>query len=341
MQKICCFGELLLRFSPALQGVWIDTATMPVFIGGAELNVATALANWNLPVAYCTALPDNALTQEIKQYIQQKNINTSNILSIGNRIGTYYLPQGADLKNSGVIYDRAHSSFFELKKKCLNWDEILKDVTWFHCSAISPALNRHVANVCIEGLKAAKKRNITTSIDLNYRAKLWQYGKKPSEVMPDLVQYCDVVMGNIWAARDLLGIPVSERITHNSQKLDYLAHAEVTSWGIKAKFPNCKVVANTFRFDMDANKGIHYYATLHKDGKLYQSPHFSTEKVVSKVGSGDCFMGGLIYGLMNKHASQNIIDFAAAAAFGKLQEDSDATTQTIEQVNAQLIMKKE
>ncbi len=336
MQKICCFGELLLRFSPVLNGVWIDKAEMPIFIGGAELNVATALASWQMPVKYCTALPDNALTNEIEQYIHQKNIDTSSVLRVGNRVGTYYLPQGADLKNSGVIYDRAHSSFFELKKKCLDWDAILKDVHWLHCSAISPALNLRVAEVCIEGLKAAKKRNITTSIDLNYRAKLWQYGKKPPEVMPDLVKYCDVVMGNIWAARDLLGIPVDEKITPQSTKAEYLAHAEHTSQAIQQKFPKCKVVANTFRFDNDQAAGINYYATLYQEGKLYQSPHFAVEKIVSKVGSGDFFMGGLIYGMTNQHAPQEVLNFAAAAAFGKLQEDSDATRQSVAQVKQHL-----
>jgi 2-dehydro-3-deoxygluconokinase len=156
--------------------------------------------------------------------------------------------------------------------------------------------------------------------------------------MPDLVKHCDIVMGNIWAARDLLGIPVDESITPQSTKTEYLAHSERTSQAIQQKFPKCKVVANTFRFDNDQTAGINYYATLYQDGKLYQSPHFAVQKIVSKVGSGDCFMGGLIYGMTNQHAPQETLNFAAAAAFGKLQEDSDATRQSVAQVNQHLII---
>ncbi|HYK55470.1 MAG TPA: sugar kinase, partial [Flavisolibacter sp.] len=200
MKRIFCFGELLLRLSPQLEGKWIKEHSMPVFIGGAELNAATALARWDVPVAYGTALPDNYLSKEIIAAVQQKNIDTRKIIFNGNRIGTYYLPQGADLKNAGVIYDRAHSSFWDLQPGQMNWEEVFTDVDWFHFSAISPALNANVAAVCKEAVEAARKKGITISVDLNYRAKLWQWGKQPLEVMPELVQNCDVIMGNLWAA---------------------------------------------------------------------------------------------------------------------------------------------
>ena len=147
MSRILCFGELLLRLSPQLGGEWLKHNSMPVFLGGAELNVARALANWQLPVVYSTALPDHYLSREIIAFLEQKQIDASRIQVAGNRIGTYYLPQGADLKSAGVIYDRAYSSFWELKRGQIDWDVVLQDVSWLHFSAISPALNENVADV--------------------------------------------------------------------------------------------------------------------------------------------------------------------------------------------------
>ncbi|MDI9877963.1 sugar kinase [Flectobacillus longus] len=332
MQKIvCCFGEILLRFSPQLGGEWIKNATMPVFVGGAELNVATALANWNVPVQYTSVLPDNQLSVELKQYIEDKGISADKMPCFGDRIGTYYLPQGADLKNAGVIYDRAHSAFWTLAPGKVDWDSILENVSWFHFSAISPALNEDVVDACEEVLKIAKSKGITVSVDLNYRAKLWKYGKQPVEIMPRLAQYCDVIMGNIWAADWLLGIPVDASINPDSTQEEYLAHSIRTAEAIQKQYPQCSVVAHTFRFDAPP-KGILYYTTLFTNGQQYVSPTFTIDEVVDKVGSGDCFMGGLIYGLYNEKSSQEVINYAAAAAFGKLNEYGDATKQSVEQV---------
>lgn len=181
---------------------------MPVFVGGAELNVATALAKWNTPVGYCTILPDNFLSRQLLKALYEKHIDASSVLLSNNRIGIYYLPQGTDVKNAGVIYDRNNSSFSQLQKGTIDWDKTLDGITWFHFSAICPALSQQVADVCEEALQACVKKNITISVDLNYRAKLWQYGRQPNEVMPQLVQYCHLVMGNVWAAEIMLELPV-------------------------------------------------------------------------------------------------------------------------------------
>lgn len=328
MSKVLCFGELLLRLSPQLNGEWIRQNKMPVFIGGAELNTATALAKWKLPVSYCTALPDHFLSKEIIESISAKGIETNKIQLRGNRIGTYYLPQGADLKNAGVLYDRAYSSFWELKPGELDWDEILKGVSWFNFSAISPALNENVAAVCKEGAEAASKKGITVSVDLNYRAKLWQYGKGPSEVMPELVQHCDIIMGNIWAVEKMLGIEVKKNLT--DKKEAYLEQALKTSKEIIDRFSKCRQVANTFRFD--AEKGVNYYAALYNGEQLFVSAGQQSDDIVDKVGSGDTFMAGLIYGNHHRHSPQEIIDFAAAAAFNKLFIRGDATTASVEEI---------
>ena len=328
MDKVFCFGELLLRFSPQLQGKWMDQAMMPVYVGGAELNVATALALWKTPVKYGTAVPSNYLTKEIISFLDKKNIDTSSIIFSGNRLGTYYLPQGADLKNAGVIYDRACSSFSELQPGQLDWDALLSDVKWFHFSAINPALNKNIAMICKEGLEAAEKKNIFISVDLNYREKLWQYGQDPKDVMPELVQHCNLVMGNIWAAEKMLGITIDPGM--GSEKDHYLAQAEKTSECITRNFPNCKQVANTFRFNQ--HEGILYYATLYHQDKIFISEVKRTTKIVDRVGSGDCFMAGLIYSNLQRFLPQQTIDFAVQAAFNKLFITGDATTSTVDEI---------
>jgi 2-dehydro-3-deoxygluconokinase len=334
MGKILSFGELLLRFSPAAEGQWLQSHTIPVYLGGAELNVATALASWKLPVTYCTALPENYLSKDIIAALGERQLITDTISFSGERIGGYYLAQGTDLKSHSVIYDRAHSAFGELKKGMIDWDHILQDVSWFHFSAISPALNEDVAAVCLEGLRAASRRNIMVSIDLNHRPKLWKK-RNPHDVMADLLPFCDVVMGNIWSAHDLLGIPLDARLVLTKDKSSYLQHAHQTSLRIMKRFARVKTVACTFRFE-EGEDGILYYGSLYSSHQWAESSVYKSDKIVDKVGSGDCFMAGLIYGLYKKLKEQAIIQFAAAAGFGKFFEKGDATSQTLETIQERI-----
>ncbi len=272
-KKVLCFGELLFRISPASGEDTAEKNPMLLYVGGAEANVATALAGWDVPVKYFTALPDNFMSRHVIDYLEYKGIYTSSILFSGNRIGVYYLERGADLKGS-VVYDREHSSFSELKRGMVDWDKVLRDVEWFNLSAISPALNESVADVCLEALEAASRKNIMISMDLNYRSRLWKYGKAPAEVVPDLAAYCDVLMGNIWSANSLLGTYVDGQIHDRKSKQAYLDHAEATSKEIMHRFPKCKTVANTFRFDGNDDH-VRYYTALFTGGRPYSSPEFS------------------------------------------------------------------
>lgn len=330
MSKVLSFGELLLRICPDTDAQWLAENKLPFYVGGAELNVASALALWQVPSAYFTALPQNFMAEQLVDYMDKLTIDTSKIYNGGDRIGIYYLPKGKDLKNAGVIYDRANSAFAMLKTGQINWDNVLEGVTWFHFSAICPALNQAAAEVCLEAVKAASAKGITISIDLNYRSKLWQYGKQPVDVIPELVQYCDLVMGNIWAAEKMLGISVPADIEEIDEKETYLAQAEKTSQEIITRFPTCKSVANTFRFDF--NGGIKYYTTLFSGNQFCVSKEFQSAKILDKVGSGDCFMAGLIYGFYHQNQPQEIVNFAAAAAFNKLFIPSDCTTATVNQI---------
>ncbi|MFP5039516.1 sugar kinase [Parasediminibacterium sp. JCM 36343] len=327
-KKVLSFGELLLRISPA--GVEDESAEkqpMLLYMGGAEANVATALAGWNVPVKYCTALPDNFMSKHVIDYLEYKGIYTSSIIHSGSRIGIYFLERGADLKGK-MVYDRERSSFSELTTGTIDWDKVLRDVSWFNFTAISPALNQNVADVCLEAVEAASKKGITISLDLNYRSRLWKYGKDPVDIMPQLAAYCDVIMGNIWSANTLLGIEVNEHIHDKKSKAAYLSHSEKTARAIIEKFPKCKTVANTFRFDGSGNH-ILYYTGMFTENQHFASPEFACEGVVDRSGSGDCFMAGLIYGLYNQLPPQETLNYATAAAFGKLQEQGDATGQDV------------
>jgi len=324
--KVCCFGELLLRMSPELNGKWIHDAAIPFYIGGAELNVATALANWDVPVKYCTALPNNYLSEEICASLSAKHIDTSAILFQGNRIGLYFLSQGADLKHAGVVYDRAGSSFWDLQPGTIDWGHVLADCTWFHWSAIIPALNPNTAALCAEAVKAARKKGLTISVDLNYRSKLWQYGIAPKEVMLPLLSDCDVVMGNMWSVESLLGIasPIKES---SGMSVDQLTEAaKISMASLQQSFPNCKHIAYTFRL---ADK---YFGVLHQDNTTTVSNIYKINEVIDKVGSGDCFMAALVYGVLHQLPANDIINRAAVAAIGKMNEKGDATQQRISDI---------
>ena len=329
--SVLTFGELLLRLCPDADGGWLTDNQLLFHVGGAELNVARALALWNIPTKYFTALPDNGLSEQLVAYVAQRNIDTSAIYKGKGRLGLFYLTKGKDMKHDAVIYDRAGSAFAELIPEVINWDKVLNDVSWLHFSAICPALSQQTANLCKEVLKAAFERNISISLDLNYRAKLWQYGRQPNEIMPALAKYCTLIMGNVWSAEKLLNVPVMPDIHESGQKSIYLKEALLSSEKLMKEFPNCRGVANTFRFD--EGNGIKYYTTLYTGDNFHHSAEYSSDFVIDKVGSGDCFMAGLIYGFYKQLLPQETLDFATAAAFEKLFIAGDATTSTVEQIN--------
>ncbi|MGX5817777.1 PfkB family carbohydrate kinase [Chitinophaga lutea] len=310
--SVITFGELLLRLSPD----W-PAHTASIFVGGAEANVAAALATWGDKVAYISKAPDNGLSRQVLAQLERLGIYTDRMLWGGDRIGAYYLAQGADLKHAEVVYDRKYSSFSEIQPGTVDWDTLLGDATWFHWSAISPALNPTAVLICKEVLEAATRRGMTISTDLNYRSKLWQYGKQPVDVMPELTKYCHVIMGNIWAANMMLGTPLDHTAIAADSKEQYLAAAEASARAIVAQFPKCDRVAFTFRFSSAPTHNL-YYAVYWKDGQLYVSQQYETNEVVDRVGSGDSFMAGLIHANLNGYSSQETISFAAAAAYSKL-----------------------
>ena len=329
--KIFCFGEILLHYAPPMNSDFIESQQMPFYLGGAELNVASALAKWDMPVKYGTAMPSHFLTDTIIGHLSKKNIDTSAIQISGNRIGCFYLATGLDMKNAAVVYDRANSSFAEIKKGSIDWKEVLKDVHWFHFSAISASLTQNATDVCEEALIAATELGIPISVDLNYRAKLWKYGKTPIEVMSQLVKYCTVLMGNLWAVEDMLGISSSIKSSIGSSDEQLALAANNSMLKLKEQFPLLNTMAYTFRLTES------YFGLMFNKNNFYKSPTYKIIDVKNIVGTGDCFMAGLIYGIRHQHTPEEIINFAAAAAVGKLYELGDATEQSLEQIKKRML----
>jgi 2-dehydro-3-deoxygluconokinase len=309
--KVISYGEILFRFSPEF-----EQNQAALYIGGAEANMAASLARWGTPVAYISKVPDNGLSRQVLQQLDKAGIATDRMLWGGERIGAYYLAQGSDLKHAEVVYDRKYSSFSELQPGDTDWDKLFEDASWFHWSAITPALSQQAATVCKEALEAAARRGMTISTDLNYRSKLWQYAK-PFQVMPELVQYCDVVMGNIWAAHQMLDTKLDTVALEQNTKEVYLEQAAKVAKEITEKYARCKHVAFTFRFSDGPVHNL-YYATYYQNGQQTVSQQYETNEVVDRVGSGDSFMAGLIHALLEGYDPQQVISFAAASAYSKL-----------------------
>ncbi|WP_116787522.1 sugar kinase [Flavobacterium psychrotrophum] len=319
MKNVLTFGELLIRLHAA-SGNFIAEEENPVvnvFPGGSEANVAVALSQLQIPVSYYTAIPDNAITQSIVAVLERNNIDTSKILFKDGRLGAYYLLSANGLTSGDVIYDRAYSSFSSVTVADIDWDTLFTGCSWFHWTALTPALSEPMAQLMKEALLQAEKRDLVISVDLNYRSRLWQYGKAPLEVMPELIKCCDVIMGNIWAANKMLGTSIDESLNRQTSKEDYVAFANNVAKEIFSLFPKCRHIANTFRF-MDSPQHNLLYGTYHTPYGNHVSETLETDILIDRIGSGDAFMAGLISGIYKGDEPQKIIDTATATGFKKL-----------------------
>jgi len=321
--RVLCFGELLIRLQSTADSFFtIGQNNLKIYPGGSEANVAVTLGKLNIPTSYFSAAPYNALTKEIEDLLESNNVDTSKILHQGDRIGSYYLLSANGLTNGEVIYDRKYSSFSNLKSEDINWDKLYEGIEWFHFTAITPALSEDLAILTEKALAEASKRKIIISVDLNYRSKLWQYGKNPIDIMPNLIQYSDVVMGNIWASNKMLGTSIDESFDRNTSKEDYVKFTNQVAQETFRKFPKVKHIANTFRF-MDNPQHNLFYGTYHNREINTYSETRLTNEVVDRIGSGDAYMAGLIYAIIKNLTPQEIIETATSAGFEKLFVEGD------------------
>lgn len=318
MNLVLSFGEILIR-QQSLGETFFEKNNnrLEIFPGGSEANVATSLAQMGDNVAYCSAFPQNALSDEILDILDGLGVQTNKAILTGDRLGTYILMSANGLSKGEVIYDRKYSSFSQLTIADVDIDKLFEGVSWLHWTALTPALNQNMADLMAVLLQEASNRNITISVDLNYRNRLWQYGKQPIDIMPQLTAHCDVIMGNIWAANKMLGTAVDESFDRNTPRETYLKAAEASAKEVFQKYSKCKHVAYTFRF-MDSPNHNLFYGTYHTPTEHVNSEARETFEVIDRIGSGDAFMGGYIHALINNMSPQEIIDTATGAGYHKL-----------------------
>ncbi|KFF25657.1 carbohydrate kinase [Chryseobacterium piperi] len=319
MHRVLSFGELLLRFETYTNPKEFEGPTdlFKMYPGGSEANVAVTLAALNIPVSYFTVVPDHGMAKDVLEELKNRGIDTSRVLLEGDRIGLYFLQGSNGLTTGNVVYDRKFSSFYNMDESSIDWDQLFEGHTWFHWTAITPALSERWMCLMKKVLEEARKRSLFISVDLNYRSRLWDFGIAPRQVMPELVSFCDLIMGNIWASHIMLGTPIQEDFNRNTSKQEYHTFAEKISQELFHQFPQCNHIAHTFRF-MDDPKHNLLYGTYHtRDGSWISGTH-ETKELIDRIGSGDAFMGGLIAGLCKGYGSQEIIESATASGFRKL-----------------------
>jgi len=310
--KVVTFGEIMLRLAPPGFERFTQARSFNVIYGGGEANVAVSLANYGLDVDYVTRLPANDLGDACEMFLRQYGVGTSKIVRGGDRLGIYFLETGAMQRPSKVIYDRANSSIATIEPGMIDWRSVFADANWFHWTGITPAISENLAAVCLEGAKTAHEMGLTVSCDLNYRSKLWKYGKQPGEVMPDLVQYCDVAIGNEEDAAKVFGIHAPDTDV-TSGVVDAAKYRTVCEKLVE-RFPLLKTVAITLRGSLSASHNT-WSGILWNKGEIYVAPTYDITHIVDRVGGGDSFMGGLIYGL-NTYTDQPqlALNFAVAAS---------------------------
>jgi 2-dehydro-3-deoxygluconokinase len=328
-QKVVTFGEIMLRLATPGYLRFHQSDVLEATFGGGEANVAVSLANYGIPVSYITRLPKNDIADATIKTLRKYNVNTSDIVFGGDRIGIYFLETGAVSRGSKVIYDRAHSALAEIRSGDINWKSVLKGASWFHWTGITPAISQGAADVCLEAIKEANKLGITVSCDLNYRKNLWKYGKAAGEVMPELVKGADIILGNEEDADKVFGIKAeSTDVTRGIIEAD--AYREVAEKLMK-KFPKSKKVIVTLRGSINANHNT-WSGVLWNGKQLLKAPTYDITHIVDRVGGGDAFMGGLIYGLMTYNDDQMALNYAAAASCLKHTIQGDFNQVTVSEV---------
>ena len=318
----------MLRLSPEGFNRFVQAEKFNVHYGGSEANVAFSLANYGMDSSFVTKLPDNEIGQSAFNKLRQFGVDTSNIIKEGERLGIYYLEKGASQRPSKVIYDRSHSAIAESEIDDFNWDEILKDAKWFHFSGITPALSDNLAEICLIACRKAKENNVTVSCDLNYRAKLWSENKA-NEVMSNIMEYVDVCIANEEDIEKVFGIKADNTDVDKGQ-LDYDSY-QVVADELLNKF-NLTKIACTLRTSISASDN-RWTSMLYDGEEFYQSREYEVH-IVDRVGGGDSFVAGLIYGFLNDLPDAESLEFATAASCLKHSIEGDFNLVTVDEVKS-------
>lgn len=331
MKKVVTFGEIMLRLAPEGFLRFSQANKFNAIYGGGESNVAVSLANYDVPVDFITRLPDNDIGKCAMMELRKRGVGVDHISWGGERLGIYFLETGAVSRGSKVVYDRAHSSMSTIESGMIDWEEVFQDCGWFHWTGITPAISQGAADVCLEAIQAANALGITVSTDLNYRKKLWKYGKNPGEVMPALVEGCDVILGNEEDAEKHFGIHPSAVDVTQGDSMDAKAYESVCVQ-VMERFPRAKKVITTLRGSISASHNS-WSGVLYNGKEFLYAPTYQITHIVDRVGGGDSFMGGLIYGLLHyPEDDQKALNYAVAASCLKHTIYGDANQVTIDEV---------
>ncbi|HET9487375.1 MAG TPA: sugar kinase [Chryseosolibacter sp.] len=314
--KVVTFGEIMLRFSTQRFSRFTQSTALDVTYAGAEANVAVSLAHFGIPSAHVTRFPDNDLGEAGTQALRKFRVNTDSIIYGKERMGLYFLENGAMQRPSRIIYDRFDSAFAHIKPGSIDWNAALKGASWFHWTGITPAISQGAADVCLEALVVAKKHGLTVSGDINYRRNLWQYGKKALDIMPELIEYCDVVIAGVTDMENCASITGEsfEQACVNFQK----------------HFENVKKIATTERQSISSSHNK--ISACLWNGKMLKSRQYDLTHIVDRVGAGDAFMAGYIYGVLKGMHDQAALEFATAACALKHSIEGDVNVVSVEEV---------
>jgi len=310
MAKVITFGEIMIRLKAPGREKFLQSAAFEATFGGGEANVAVSLANYGIDAAFVTVLPENDIADACIGELRKFGVDTSMIVRGGDRLGVYYLEAGSVQRPSKVIYDRANSSISTAKPGDINWDLVFAGAEWFHITGITPAISENARLLAMESVKEASKRGITISCDFNFRNKLWKYGKKATEVMPELVSYVNVGIANEEDCQKSLGIGLDADV--ESGHLDVTKY-ETLSNKVLAKYPSLKYMAITLRESKSADHN-NWSACINDRKGFYLSKKYEMTHIIDRVGGGDSFAGGLIYGLMKYENPEDALNFAVAAS---------------------------
>lgn len=334
MKKVVTFGEIMLRLAPPGFLRFSQTNSFDVIYGGGESNVAVSLANYGLPVEFVTRLPKNDIGECALMEMRKRNVGMNHVDFGGERLGIYFLETGAVARGSKVVYDRAHSSMSTIQPGMINWRDVFKEAQWFHWTGITPAISQGAADACLEAVKTASEMGVKISTDLNYRAKLWKFcdADRRQEIMTELTSYCDIILGNEEDAEMHFhikpeGISVQTE-GHNVKAESFLSVCQQ----MMKKFPRAEKVITTLRGSISASHNT--WAGVMYDGeKMLETRQYQITDIVDRVGGGDSFMGGLIYGLITyAEDDQKALDFAVAASCLKHTIKGDANLVTVSEV---------
>ena len=331
MKKIVTFGEIMLRLTPPGHRRFSQASSFDVIYGGGESNVAVSLANYGLPTEFVTRVPDNDLGQCALMEMRKRNVGTQHVALGGERLGIYFLEIGAVSRGSKVVYDRAHSGMSTIEKGMIDWEAVFQDAQWFHWTGITPAISQGAADACLEAIQTANRMGVTVSTDLNYRKNLWKYGKAPGEIMPALVEGCDIILGNEEDAEKHFGLHPENVDVTQGHSVDAKSYLSVLQQ-LMNMFPRAKKVITTLRGSISASHNT-WSGVLYDGETLFEAPTYNITDIVDRVGGGDSFMGGLIYGLLAyPDDDQQALNFAVAASCLKHTIYGDANLVTVSEV---------